>query len=134
MMIHKEMREKLEEVACSTRDNAYAPYSSFAVGAAVLAGSGAIYRGANVENASYGLTICAERTALASAASAGERDVLAVAVCTESGVTPCGACRQFIREFAVDCPIFLVDANGNRRETSLQELLPQSFGKDDLDD
>lgn len=133
-MIDEETRTNLEEAACSAREQAYAPYSHFAVGAAVLGGSGTIYRGVNVENASYGLTICAERSAIASAVSAGERRLRAVAVCTENGVTPCGACRQVIREFTADCPIYLLDARGNRRQTSLAELLPQSFGSSDLEE
>lgn len=133
-MIDEETRTSLEEAACAAREQAYAPYSHFAVGAAVLGGSGTIYRGANVENASFGLTICAERSAIASAVSGGERDLRAVAVCTENGVTPCGACRQVIREFATDCPIYMLDAHGNRRQTSLAKLLPQSFGKSDLEE
>lgn len=131
-MIDDKTRQTLEDAACAAREQAYAPYSNFMVGAAVLGGSGAVYRGANVENASYGLTICAERAAIASAASAGERHIQAVAVCTENGVTPCGACRQVIREFTADCPVYLIDADGHRRQTSLAALLPQSFGKGDL--
>lgn len=133
-MIDEETRTTLEEAACAARERAYAPYSHFTVGAAVLGGSGAVYSGVNVENASYGLTICAERSAISSAVLAGERDIRAVAVCTENGVTPCGACRQVIREFAADCPIYVLDANGNRRQTSLAALLPQSFGKRDLEE
>lgn len=127
-------RRKLEEAACAVRERAYAPYSEFKVGAAIMTGSGAIYDGANIENASYGLTICAERAAIAKAMSAGERSIQAVAVCTENGVTPCGACRQVIREFAADCPVYLVDGEGRRRETSLAALLPESFGKGDLEE
>ena len=132
-MIDQVQREQLEEEACAVRDRAYAPYSKFRVGAAVLGGSGAMYSGVNVENASFGLTTCAERVAIFKAVSAGERNILAVAVCTESGVTPCGACRQVIREFASDCPLFVLDANGNSRETSLKTLLPESFGRGDLE-
>lgn len=133
-MDSEERRRILEEAACAVRERAYAPYSEFTVGAAIMAGSGEIYDGANIENASYGLTICAERAAIAKAMSAGERSIQAVAVCTENGVTPCGACRQVIREFAVDCPVYLVDGEGRRRETSLAALLPESFGKGDLED
>lgn len=133
-MSNEERRRALEEAACAVRTKAYAPYSEFKVGAAVMGGSGEIYDGANVENASFGLTICAERTAIAKAVSAGERSIQAIAVCTENGVTPCGACRQVIREFSADCPVYLLDGDGQRRETSLAALLPESFGKGDLDE
>lgn len=128
-----EIRKTLEEAACKAREQAYAPYSNFLVGAAVEGGSGTVYTGANVENASYGLTICAERAAIAQAVSAGERVIRAVAVCTENGVTPCGACRQVIREFAVtECPVYILDAQGGSRATSVAALLPQSFGPENL--
>lgn len=133
-MDSKEWRKALEDAACAVREQAYAPYSEFRVGAAVIGGSGKIYDGANVENASFSLTICAERAAIAKAVSAGERSIQAVSVCTENGVTPCGACRQVIREFAVDCPVYLIDGEGHRRETSLAALLPESFGKGDLEE
>ncbi len=133
-MDNEERRNQLEEAACAVRERAYAPYSQFKVGAAVMGESGKIYDGANVENASFGLTICAERAAIAKAVSAGERGIRAVAVCTENGVTPCGACRQVIREFAADCPVYLVGGEGRRRETSLAALLPESFGKGDLEE
>jgi len=132
-MINNEQRKTIEEAACTAREQAYAPYSKFKVGAAVIGGSGTVYAGINVENASFGLTACAERVAIFKAVSAGERDILAVAVCTESGVTPCGSCRQVIREFAADCPVYILDTNGSSRETSLAALLPQSFGKGDLE-
>jgi cytidine deaminase len=125
-------RQALEQAACQSRENAYAPYSSFRVGAAVLAGSGAIYRGVNVENAAFNPTICAERVAIVSAVAAGERELLAVAVCSETGATPCGPCRQVMREFAQDLPVFICDTAGNSRETSLAALLPDSFGPEDL--
>lgn len=133
--MNEEMRKTLEEAACKVREQAYAPYSHFLVGAAVESGSGAVYTGANIENASYGLTICAERAAIAQAVSAGERVIRAVAVCTENGVTPCGACRQVIREFAAaECPVYVLDAQGGRQATTLAALLPQSFGPDDLEE
>ena len=127
-------REDLEKAACDSRGRAYAPYSRFRVGAAVLAGSGRVYTGANVENASYGLTACAERVAIFNAVAAGERTIRAVAVCTESGVAPCGPCRQVMREFA-DGPVtvYLLDAEGHGRETTLEALLPDSFGPEDLE-
>jgi len=127
-------REALEKAACESRDRAYAPYSRFRVGAAVLAGSGRIYTGANVENASYGLTACAERVAIFKAVAAGERSIRAVAVCTENGVAPCGPCRQVMREFADGrVAVYLLDAEGRGRETTLDALLPESFGPEDLE-
>lgn len=130
----EERREELERAACESQERAYAPYSDFRVGAAVLAESGQIYTGVNVENASYGLTTCAERVAIFKAVAAGERTIRAVAVCTDSGVAPCGACRQVMREFAKGpMAIYLVDAEGNGRETTLGALLPDSFGPEDLE-
>ena len=131
-MISEARRRALEEAACASRANAYAPYSNFRVGAAVLGASGEIYTGANIENAAYSPTICAERLAIFKAIEAGERRLLAVAVCSENGATPCGPCRQVMREFADDLPLYVLDAAGHSRETSLQALLPDSFGPDDL--
>lgn len=130
----EERREDLERAACESQERAYAPYSKFRVGAAVLAESGRIYTGVNVENASYGLTMCAERVAIFKAAAAGERAIRAVAVCTDGGVTPCGACRQVMREFARGpISVYLIDAEGGGRETTLDALLPDSFGPEDLE-
>lgn len=126
-----EIREKLIAAACEARQNAYAPYSQFMVGAAILAEDGRLYTGVNVENASYGLTVCAERTAVGTMVAGGWREVRAVAVCTENGVTPCGACRQVLSEFVPpesDIPVWMIDGQGNRRETTLSSLLPDSFG------
>jgi len=118
--------------ACS---NAYAPYSGYKVGAAVLWTSGRITTGSNVENASFGLTICAERNAIFQGTAKGERKIsaLAVAVLTEEMPSPCGACRQVIREFCTDCDIFLINGCGEAKETSLKKLLPDSFGPEFLD-
>jgi cytidine deaminase len=132
MTITAAQRETLEAAACQRRTYAYAPYSGFQVGAAVLAGSGAIYTGVNVENVAFNPTICAERVAIFQAIAAGERQLLAVAVCTETGATPCGPCRQVMREFARDLPVYICDTSGNSRETSLSALLPDSFGPEDL--
>ena len=109
---------------------AYVPYSHYPVGAAVLFSSGKIYCGCNVENASYGLTVCAERNAIFQAVAQGERDLkgIAIAVPTDAFPSPCGACRQVIREFAVDCPVILINGSGQTRMTSLKKLLPDSFG------
>jgi cytidine deaminase len=125
-------RERLIQASLEARTRAYAPYSQYKVGAALLGRSGQIYTGANVENAVYPLTTCAERTAIASAVSAGERDFVALAVATENGGTPCGSCRQTLREFAADAVILIADAAGHYRETTLKELLPQSFSAQDL--
>lgn len=132
MIVTAGQRQALQQAACQSRPNAYAPYSGFCVGAAVLGGSGAIYPGVNVENAAYGPTICAERVAIFSAITAGESQILAIAVCTENGATPCGSCRQVMREFARDLPVFICDTAGNSHETSLAALLPDSFGPEDL--
>jgi cytidine deaminase len=132
MTITPRERAALEAAACQIRDNAYAPYSGFRVGAAVLAGSGTVYTGVNVENAAFNPTVCAERVAIFTAIAAGERQIQAIAVCTETGATPCGPCRQVMREFARDLPVYICDTAGNSRETSLAALLPDSFGPEDL--
>ena len=126
-----ETRDRLIAAACAARPNAYAPYSRFTVGAALLADDGRIYTGVNVENASYGLTICAERNAVGAMVVEDGLRILAVAVCTENGVTPCGACRQVLSEFTddeVDVPVWIVDGQGGVRETTLAALLPDDFG------
>ena len=125
---------RLEKTARTAARAAYAPYSKFAVGAAVLAGSGKIYSGCNVENASYGLCNCAERTAIFSAVAAGERRLRAVAVFTPTPqpTMPCGACRQVINEFGPDATIVSVCKTSLRIETSLDALLPAAFGPENL--
>lgn len=113
---------------------AYVPYSHYPVGAAALFSSGKIYQGCNVENASYGLTVCAERNAIFQAVAQGERQLkgIAIAVPTDVFPSPCGACRQVIREFAEDCPVILINGKGESRLTRLQHLLPDSFGPEYL--
>jgi cytidine deaminase len=121
----------LVPAARAARRRAYAPYSGFRVGAAVWA-DGAVHAGANVENASYGLTLCAERVAVAAAAASGARRVDAVAIAsgTEEPTPPCGACLQTLAEFGgPGLPIALVGARGRRVETTLGELLPRAFTK-----
>ncbi len=132
--ITDEQRDVLLEAACEIREQAYAPYSRYAVGAAILSEDGRVFSGVNVENAVLGLGICAERSAIFTAAAAGVRKILAVAVCTENIGTPCGACRQVLSEFADDIPIWLSDHRGNMRQTSLDILLPDQFGADHLPD
>ncbi len=130
-----EVEARLVEAAWAVRVHAYAPYSRFKVGAAVLAESGQIYSGANVENASFPAGCCAERSAVAAAASAGERRLIGLAVATDTDkpVTLCGLCRQTVREFARDLPVILSFAGGRgRAETTLAILLPNSFGPEDL--
>ena len=122
------MDKELLEAALAARERAYAPYSKFLVGAAVRAESGKIYTGCNVENASYGLTVCAERNALFSAVGAGERKFTALSVVgdTEEPISPCGACRQVMAEFKVPC-IILANLKGDVKEYTLEELLPYGF-------
>lgn len=127
MNISDQQVDDLVAAAAQARAQAYVPYSHFAVGAALRAANGAVYTGCNVENASFGLTICAERNALAHAVACGAREFTAIAVVTENGVTPCGACRQVLAEFAPDMPVIVADAGGHRRWYRLIELLPDAF-------
>lgn len=122
------MKQELLNAALSARERAYAPYSKFLVGAAVLAKSGKTYTGCNIENASYGLTVCAERNALFSAVGAGEREFTALCVVgdTEAPISPCGACRQVMAEFKVP-RIILANLKGDVKEYTLEELLPYGF-------
>lgn len=116
--------------ALAAREWAYAPYSGYRVGAAVVADDGTVFPGVNVENASYGATLCAERVALGTMVAAGRRVLLAVAVATEDGATPCGLCRQVLTEFAPtssDVVIVCVDRAGTERRFSLRALLPEAF-------
>ncbi|MGI6368092.1 MAG: cytidine deaminase [Anaerolineae bacterium] len=119
--------QELLAAASAARERAYAPYSRFSVGAAVRAASGEIYTGANVENASSGMTVCAERVAVWNAVSHGERSLAALALVTETGATPCGACRQVLVEFEADLPILVADTAGHTWFTSLAALLPDAF-------
>ncbi|MCA9230892.1 MAG: cytidine deaminase [Planctomycetales bacterium] len=122
-------KRELIEAALLARSRAYAPYSEFLVGAAVLAEDGTITDGANVENASYGLTLCAERVAVAAAVAAGQRELVALAVAARGGVSPCGACRQFLAEFGPEMLVLMVDADDPQTvsETSLDQLFPEPF-------
>ncbi|MDF2565935.1 MAG: cdd [Massilibacillus sp.] len=125
--------ESLIRAAKEAREKAYSPYSNFKVGAAVMTPSGKIYSGCNVENVSYGLTNCAERTAIYKAVSEGEHSFIALAVVadTEGPVAPCGACRQVIAEFGIE-QIILGNIKGHTKILSLEEILPYAFTKNDL--
>jgi cytidine deaminase len=125
--------EKLILAAQSAREKAYVPYSNFKVGAAVLTKSGKVYTGCNVENSSYGLCNCAERTAIFKAVSEGESEFAAIAITadTKAPVAPCGACRQVMAEFGVD-KVIMCNLHGEQYIATLEELLPYSFGKKHL--
>jgi len=127
--LRKTTRQRLEKAARAAAEGAYAPYSKFRVGAAVVAGSGKIYSGCNVENASYGLCMCAERVAIATAVAAGEKAVRAVTVYTPTPVptAPCGACRQVIGEFGPDAVVVSICDSKKRLESTLPALLPFRF-------
>lgn len=109
--------------------HAYAPYSEFLVGAAIRTTSGRIVAGCNVENASYGLTMCAERNAVAAMVAGGEREIALVVVASRGGVTPCGACRQVLAEFGLNFPVVLVDSETQAVQNRwlMKELLPGAF-------
>ncbi len=124
--------KELIALAGKARLGAYAPYSEYPVGAALLTSSGKVYTGCNVENAVYGLAMCAERTAAFQAVCDGEREFTAIAVVTRNGGTPCGPCRQVLSEFGPHMRVLVADASGNHRAHTLDELLPDSFGPKDL--
>lgn len=126
-------KSALLAAAVAAAGESYAPYSKFPVGAALLTASGEIITGGNVENASYGLTICAERAAVFRAVAEGHREFQALALSVPGGGAPCGACRQVLHEFSPDLPILIGDESGVLvREITLPELLPHSFGPDSL--
>ncbi len=122
--------EELVKLALEAGENAYAPYSRFKVGAALLTAGGEVFTGCNVENASYGLTICAERVVLYNAVSRGERSFSAIAVAADTNdyCSPCGACRQVLAEFGGDIKVYMANRRGEYRETTVAELLPAAFG------
>ena len=125
--------ERLLEMAREMRSFSYVPYSHYSVGAALLGRDGRVYTGCNVENAAYGNTMCAERTALFKAVSEGAREfeAIAIAACS-SAPFPCGACRQSLYEFAPDLRVLVTWDGGNVRKTTLRELLPEGFGPSSL--
>ncbi len=130
--LENNMQNALIREAIEARKNAYAPYSNYKVGAALITADGKIYRGCNVENAAYGPSLCAERTAIVKAVSEGDRDIKAIAVVTENGGAPCGPCRQVMREFNPALTVIISDLQGNARVFSLPDLLPESFGPENL--
>jgi cytidine deaminase len=133
MALSDRQTDELIQAALKARLQAYAPYSHYAVGAALLTQAGEIFAGVNVENAAYPQSICAERSAVFAAVSSGERAFQAIAVATENGGSPCGACRQVLAEFGLDIQVLLVDQSGNLRKTaSVGELLPAAFTPADL--
>jgi cytidine deaminase len=121
-------------IAKQTRENAHAPYSNFRVGAAVRATSGRIFSGCNVENATYGLTVCAERIAIFKALSEGERgfDAISVVTDTDTLTPPCGACRQLIWEFCGDIPVILANLKGKTETIQMRDLFPKPFDSSNL--
>jgi cytidine deaminase len=122
-------REQLIELAIESRSRAYAPYSNFLVGAANKTTDGTIFTGCNVENTSYGLSICAERTAICTAVSAGYQEFEMIAVAATPFATPCGACRQFIIEFGQAIEVICVDADdpSQRKSWTSEQLIPENF-------
>ncbi len=128
-----EVQAQLIRAAQAVRRHAYAPYSHYPVGAALLTRSGKIYTGVNVENAAFPSGMCAERVAVFKAVSEGERAFEAIVVVTENGGAPCGACRQVLAEFGTDLEVVVADASGAVvLETTLADLLPASFGPQSL--
>jgi len=127
----KNDEQKLIDAARAAREKAYAPYSNFRVGAALRTKAGKIYSGCNIENASYGLTLCAERTAIFKAMSEGERefDAIAVVCDTEKLTPPCGSCRQIIWEFCGDVPVILANLKGKVERDTAAKLLPRPFDR-----
>lgn len=133
MPLNDELRQQLVQAAIQARRWAYAPYSHYAVGAALLTPSGKIYDGVNVENAAYPTTMCAERVAVFKAVSEGEHEFEAIAVVTQNGGTPCGGCRQVLAEFGVNTIVLIADAEGRLlQETTVAQLLPGAFLPKDL--
>jgi cytidine deaminase len=129
-------KDQLIKEALEARTQAYTPYSEFQVGAALLTKNNKLYRGCNIENASFGLTNCAERTAIFKAVSEGEKEIQAIAICADTAgpVSPCGACRQVMAEFCDEnTKIYLTNLNGNTVETSINELLPGYFSSKDME-
>jgi cytidine deaminase len=132
-MFNDGISKKLIQRALQAREWAYAPYSNYTVGAALLTTSGRIYEGVNVENAAYPDSMCAERVAIYKAVSEGERKFVAIAVVTKDGGSPCGSCRQVLAEFGLDTVVLIANEQGMLlNETTVAELLPQAFNSTSL--
>jgi cytidine deaminase len=132
-MIDHEVRAELIQEALAVRKRAYAPYSGYPVGAAVLTKDGGVYLGANVENAAFPVGMCAERVAIFAAVSDGQRDFELIVVATANGGSPCGACRQVMSEFGLDTRVITIDEGGEiHLQTDVGALLPHSFGANEL--
>ena len=132
-LLSDEKKQELANASVRARQRAYAPYSKYKVGAALLTENGQIYEGLNIENASYGATVCAERVAVFNAVTAGEKKFAAMAIAGENGGTPCGLCRQVLAEFGLDIVLLLVNKDGKIvRETTVSEVLPDAFTPDKL--
>jgi cytidine deaminase len=133
LMLTDDLKERLIESSLGARRWAYAPYSNYAVGAALLTSTGKIYDGVNVENAAYPTSMCAERVAVFKAVSEGETNFTAIAVASSNGGTPCGACRQVLSEFGSETKVMVVNQDGDiLQEKTVAELLPGAFGPEDL--
>lgn len=133
-MLTDNQRDKLVDSAAEARQRTYSPYSEYPVGAALLTSSGEIFQGANVENASYPLSMCAERVAIFKAITANDRDFEALAVVTRDGASPCGACRQVLSEFGLSTIVLIADEKGEiHEESTLGDLLPGAFGPSNLE-
>lgn len=128
-----ERDRELVDRALDARSNAYAPYSDYPVGAALRTDSGEVYTGVNVENAAFPLSMCAERSAVFSAVTAGDKNFQAIAVATRNGGSPCGSCRQVLSEFGLETRVLIADQEGKVLQvTTVGELLPGQFGGNDL--
>jgi cytidine deaminase len=131
--ITEQQRTELVQRAIQAMKRAYAPYSNYPVGAALLTESGRIFEGVNIENAAYPAGICAERAAVFAAISNGLREFAAIAVASRNGGPPCGSCRQVLAEFGLDTQVLLTDQEGRvTADTTVGELLPNAFGPDSL--
>ncbi|MGD2162995.1 MAG: cytidine deaminase [Anaerolineales bacterium] len=133
MTISQKQKTELIERALAVRANAHAPYSGYAVGAALLTKSGKVYDAVNVENASYPLSMCAERNAIFKAVSEGEKNFEMIAIASDNGGSPCGGCRQVMSEFGLDTKVLTIDKDGHVvLDSSVRELLPAAFQPEDL--
>jgi cytidine deaminase len=132
--VDEKTKRNLIQMACEARKKAYAPYSHYLVGSALLTSEGQIFQGSNIENASYGLACCSERVALFKAVSEGITDFVAIAIVTKDGGSPCGACRQVLNEFNPNLVVLIGNENCHLlKETTLSTLLPDAFGPHNLD-